>query len=315
MTEIDKEELSRLVGVRVHAVSLEQFPWSGLHSRVFACESSAGEIVLRVCEGKQGFYTHYFPERVNGDDWMDQRWAIVAARSVGVPAPEIIASDREKRWVIMKRLPGVPLDARYENWRGCPYDEREFGMLLQRLHSLTPSGWGPINDWGQALFDTWAEFLTQAARSAIQTARERRVIPIKLAERLEIDWVPALAEINVEKPSLLHMESLGFSNIMYDPNSRRITGLLDYEDCLGGDPLFELVWMRYYFEHDGADQRYFSFKRFESGYGRIIWGERTLILYWPFPYLDKLRWIQPGGDRAKSYVARLETILENGWAK
>ncbi len=311
MTEIDKDELSRLVGARVHTVSAEQFPSGGLHSRVFACESSAGEMVLRVCAGKQGFYTQYFTGRVDWDDWMDQRWAIGAARSVGVPAPEIIASDREKRWVVMKRLPGVPLDSRYEKWRGCPYDEREFGVVLQRLHSLTPSGWGPINDWGQALCGTWAEFLTQAARSAIQTARDRQAIPITLAERLDIDWVPALAEINVEKPSLLHMESLGFGNIMYDQNSRHITGLLDYEDCLGGDPLFELAWMRYYFEHDGADQRYFSFTRFESGYGRSAWEERTLDLYRVYPYLDKLRWIQPDGERAKSYVARLESILEN----
>jgi aminoglycoside phosphotransferase (APT) family kinase protein len=309
MTEIDRAELTRLVGTEVYAVQPEPVPTGGLHSRVFACRSVAGELILRICEGRQGFYTHYFPERVKWDEWMDQHWAVEAAQAAGVPAPEIVSSDRNRRWVVMKRLPGIPIDGRYETWQGCPYDEREFGLLLYRLHSVIPSGFGPINDSGRALFGTWAEFLVEAARSAIQTCRERAAVSPTLCRQLENIWMPALAETSVEKTSLLHMESLGFSNIMYDPESRRITGLLDYEDCLGGDQLFELVWMRYYFEHEGKDQHYFDFKRFELGYGGIIWDKRRMTLYGPFPYLDKLRWIPHDGDRAKSYTAKLESLL------
>jgi aminoglycoside phosphotransferase (APT) family kinase protein len=310
MTEIDRTALSRLAGIRVTAVEPEPVLTGGLHSRVFACRSEAGEMVLRVCAGRQGFYTHYFPERVNWDAWMDQRWAIDAARAAGVPAPEIVAADRHRRWVVMKRLPGIPIDSRYETWSGCPYDEREFGRLLSLLHSVIPSGFGPIDDSGRALFDTWAAFLEEAARSALRTSRERGSLPATLGQRLEDCWLPRLSEADIGAPSLLHLESLGFSNLMYDPASRRITGLLDYEDCLGGDPLFELVWMRYYFEHDGPDQSYFDFQRFEEGYGRRGWEERRMALYRPFPYLDKLRWIAPDGDRAKAYAAKLAALLE-----
>ena len=309
MTEINRAELSRLLEAEVYMVQPEPILTGGKHSRVFACRSAAGELVLRICEGRQGFYTHYFPEKVKWDEWMDQHWAIEAAQATRVPAPEIVISDSNRRWVIMKRLPGVPIDARYEAWQGCPYDEGEFGLLLHRLHSVIPSGWGPINDSGRALFGTWEEFLTEAAKSAIHTCQERTALSSVLCKRLEDHWVSALAEIHIKKPSLLHMESLGFSNIMYDPEFRRITGLLDYEDCLGGDPLFEFVWMRYYFEHDGQNQHHFDFKRFEAGYGSIIWDKRRMTLYWPFPYLDKLRWIPPDGDRARSYAAKLESLL------
>ncbi len=105
------------------------------------------------------------------------------------------------------------------------------------------------------------------------------------------------------------MESLGFANLMYDPETRAITGLLDYEDCLGGDPLFEIVWMAYYFEHDGPDQTYFDFARFRSGYRELDDAAGRARLYAPLPYLDKLRWIPANGERARSYCERLAQML------
>ncbi len=84
-----------------------------------------------------------------------------------------VFSDRTLRWTVTRRLRGVPIDARYETWQGCPYDEREFGDVLHGLHGIEPSGWGPIDDHGDALFDSWPSFLVGAARSALRTARER----------------------------------------------------------------------------------------------------------------------------------------------
>jgi hypothetical protein len=68
--------------------------------------------------------------------------------------------------------------------------------------------------------------------------------------------------------------------------------------------MVELLWMRYYFEDNGPDQRYFDFKRFEASYGKIVWDKRKMALYRPFPYLDKLRWIPPDCDRVRSYAAK-----------
>src|SRR5450759_2617885 len=129
MTEINRAELSRLLEAEVYMVQPEPILTGGKHSRVFACRSAAGELVLRICEGRQGFYTHYFPEKVKWDEWMDQHWAIEAAQATGVPAPEIVISDSNRRWVIMKRLQGVPIDARYEAWQGCPYDAVSYTHL------------------------------------------------------------------------------------------------------------------------------------------------------------------------------------------
>ncbi len=256
MTSIDPADLSILLGEEVSAVAYEPHCGGG-HSRIFSCKTRTDNLILRICAGQQGYYTHYFPHLIEWHRWMDQRWATSAARAVGVPAPEILCTDREQRWVIMKRLPGIPIDSEYERWNGCPYDEQEFGILLGRMHRVTPAGWGPIDDTGHALFTSWSDFLLAAARSAIATCADRAAISLALCNRLQQNWLPALAQMHLDTPSLLHMESLGFANIMYTPETRKITGLLDYEDCLGGDPRFEFVWMRFYFEHDGVDQPYF----------------------------------------------------------
>jgi len=306
---VTPERLTDLLGFLVHDVRQEPVASGGQHSHIFACASEIGDLVLRICKGRQGFYTDYFPDLVDPERWMDQWWATSRAREAGVPAPEIIWSDRRLRWVAMRRLPGVPIDGEYETWHGCPYDEREFGGILRRLHGVTPAGYGPIDDDGRALFPSWPAFLVAAARSAMATAVARKALPAAVAVALEDRWLPCLEALDLARPSLLHMESLGFANILYDPATRAITGLLDYEDCTGGDPLFEFAWMRYYFEHDGADQRYFDFARFEEGYGPIDRHDARTELYAPFPLLDKLRWIEPKGDRAREYRRRLEETV------
>ena len=301
--------LSQTSGILIYSIQPEVVATGGAHSRIYACKSEIGDLILRISKGQQGFYTHYFPDRTDPDAWMNQKWAIEKARSVGVPAPEIICSDRKHRWTLMKRLPGIAIDGEYESWKQCPYDEQQFGILLSRLHSIQPSGFGPIDDYGKAIFPTWQDFLIYAAESALNTCIERGALSLDLAETLEKHWFPHLNTIAVEKPHLLHMESLGFANILYDPETRTITGLLDYEDCIGGDPLFEICWMKYYIEHDSQNQQYFDFARFYEGYGSIALDIESLELYTPFPILDKLRWIEQESSRAKGYIRWLEDFV------
>lgn len=309
MENISKDQLTKLLGFDVYEIESKSIASGGLHSQIYACKSEIGDLILRICKGKQGFYTHYFPDKVDWQKWMDQNWAISRAKEVGVPAPEIIFSDRVLRWTVMKRLPGIAIDSRYEAWQRCPYDEKEFGIILKRLHSIRPSGYGPIDDEGKALFDAWQEFLVGAASSAIETCLSRNAIPAMLYNGLRDHWIPKLEKAKLQQPTLLHMESLGFANILYDPESHMITGLLDYEDCIGGDPLFEILWMKYYFEHDDKNQTRYDFDRFAIGYGKIEFDFSKILLYHPFPYLDKLRWIKPNGARALLYIEKLEETL------
>jgi aminoglycoside phosphotransferase (APT) family kinase protein len=215
--------------------------------------------------------------------------------------------------VILTKLAGLPIGD-YETWHGCPYDGAQFGAILAKLHAVTVSGYGPVDDFGRTYFPTWSAFLEAVARRALATCKTRASISPELATCLRERWYPRLAEVQLERPALLHLESLGFANLLYDPTLHSITGLLDYEDCIGGDPLFELTWMSYYYGDRGQPGSAFNYQRFAEGYGPWPgddWRER---LYRALMYLEKLAWIDPHGARATNHRQVLAVITRQLWS-
>lgn len=292
-----KEHLEDILGLQVLATNPLVVDNGGAHSRIFRVRTSRADYVLRMPKGRQGWHTAYLPETVDVGNWFDQRWATSVAHGLSIPAPEIVHSDRERGFVLMKQLPGEYI-ADYEQWAGCPYDEAEFGVILSRLHSVSVGGYGPVDDAGATYFEGWPDFLAAAAAQLMDACSRRGSIGDDLHALLRRRWYPRLRELALGRAALLHMESLGFANILYDAASRAITGFIDYEDCIGGDPLYEFTWMAYYLgDRDGAGP-YFDYAQFEKGYGPLPRDDRAVRLYRAFPYLEKLSWINAGTARA-----------------
>jgi len=303
-----KEYLETLLDTRIRLFEPLVVKNGGCHSRVFIVETDTDSFIMKIPRGRQGYYTAYLPSSVDLDNWFDQHWAITTAQRLLIPAPSIVFSSKQSpRFVIMTKLPGVPVTD-YGSWNGCPYDEAEFGTILSKLHSLTVNGYGPIDDFGNTYFHAWPDFLMAVAEKAIGTCLERNSISNELYGMLKNRWLPMLPELRSKKASLLHLESLGFANILYDSDSRRITGFLDYEDCIGGDPLFELMWMCYYYGDRDSNQTYFNYKQSEKGYCEWPEDEFAATLYRPFMYLDKLTWIDPKGERAQDHNQALKRV-------
>lgn len=281
----------------------------GAHSRTFELGTDRGEYVLRIPRGRQGYYTAYLPPTVPRSRWFDQRWAIEQVRALNIPDPQIVLSHRRRpRFVVMTRLRGEPIRD-YENWLGCPYDEAEFGATLIKLHGVSVSGYGPIDDAGRTYFPTWSAFLLAIADRALATCVARASISAELTASLRERWLPRLTRIQLARPSLLHLESLGFANLLYDPASRSMTGLLDYEDCIGGDPLFELTWMTYYYGDRSRSASAFDYQRFAEGYGPWPGDDGRERLYLALTYLEKLMWIDPRSVRAVDHRNALESMM------
>lgn len=309
------EVLAKALGERVLSVAPLAGAEAGSHSHVFAIRTTGNEYVLRIPKGRQGFCTRFVESHIDRSRWFDQRWATELARGLAIPAPRIIYSSRQDpgsstRFVVMERLPGIAINSAYEQWHGCPYDEAAFGEILRKLHSTPVAGAGPVDDFGHTHLPTWDVFLEAMADGAMRMCLSRGSIDSRLDEGLRRTWYPLLRKLVEVEPRLLHLESLGFSNVLYDPATRRITGFLDYEDCIGGDPLFEFAWMYYYFGGRNSGQKYFSYSRFLEGYGDHPGPECRLALYSPFMWLDKLSWIRVDSGRAEKYRQRLSRVCE-----
>jgi aminoglycoside phosphotransferase (APT) family kinase protein len=307
--------LEAAIGERVLSTDALAGPDRGSHSHVFIVRTLESEYVMRIPKGSQGFCTRFVESHIDRSRWFDQRWATELARELGIPAPRIIYSSRQDpqspvKFVVMERLPGVAINSAYEQWHGCPYNEAHFGAILRKLHATPVAGAGPIDDSGRTYFPSWNTFLQAMADQAMQMCLTRGSIDDRLYEGLRNTWYPLLDELADVAPRLLHLESLGFSNILYDPATRKITGLLDYEDCIGGDPLFEFAWMYYYFGNRASGQKYFSYGRLLEGYGDHSEPESRLAVYSPFMWLDKLSWIRPDSARADGYRQRLTAVCQ-----
>jgi len=312
------DTLEEALGERIISLTVLPGAEAGAHSQVFALRTTGDEYVLRVPKGRQGFCTRFVESHIDMANWFDQRWAMDLAHGLGIPAPRIICSSRpgasrSTAFVVMERLPGVAIDSTYERWQACPYDEAEFGEILRKLHATTISGAGPIDDFGKTYFPTWDSFFQAMAGRAMDMCLARGSIDRLLHEGLRRVWFAQFGALAGVEPRLLHLESLGFSNILYDPATKHITGFLDYEDCIGGDPLFEFAWMDYYLGGRDGDRKYFSYPRFMEGYADRPGPESRIEIYSPFMLLDKLSWIRPDSERAEGYRQRLRALCA-GWS-
>ena len=189
------------------------------------------------------------------------------ARSVGVPAPEVIASSP----LITRELPGRPLSADSPDLVAVL---RTVGESLRRVHTIVD----PSASWGDRL------------RGVLDRLD---VLPDRLATRVwEVapEFIESVAGVT---PALLHGD-LHLRHV-YAVNAE-LTGILDWGDTTYGDHLFDLARL----SMAGPE----ATAAFLSGYGDIEAPPRTLSTYRALWSLMALQaelaaggdWLQPHLD-------------------
>lgn len=162
--------------------------------------------------------------------------------------PRVLLSDVTREHLdtdvlVVSHLDGVPwdtLDALAPEQRDAIV--RELGGVMAHLHRVTGPTFGyPASLALQA--GTWPEAFTAMTEGLLADGATWSVpLPV---DRVRAAWArhhDALAEITT--PRLVHTD-LWPGNVFVDPESLRITGIIDTERSFWGDPLFELA---------GADQ-------------------------------------------------------------
>jgi fructosamine-3-kinase len=168
-----------------------------------------------------------------------------------VPVPAIVAhdfshQDLDRDCLLMERMPGMPISGRgHLSPRAFDAILREVGHGLQQVHSLTGDRYGyvgehrpmePRPDWPSAFAIMWHTLLDDIQRcdgySADEANRMRRLLDRYM--RVFDRPVPA---------SLLHMD-VWAENILANEQGR-LTGLIDWDRALWGDPEIEFAVLDY----------------------------------------------------------------------
>lgn len=172
-------------------------------------------------------------------------YRLVAARAPEVPVPRVLHVGRDPalldgEWMVMTRRPGRSLVD-----PGAVDDapvRRDLGSALAALHAVTGDGFG--YDGGRVSGSSWRGTFTAMVDELLADARAWGVA-LPAAPRRIRQLVERRGDVLdlVTVPRLLHFD-LWDGNVLAAPGAGgrpRLTGLVDGERWLWGDPLVDLV--------------------------------------------------------------------------
>jgi aminoglycoside phosphotransferase (APT) family kinase protein len=205
--------------------------------------------------------------RLNADatkiqHFLKEHWALDQARGAGVPVPTVLEVGNLPEgvaYMLAKAVEGVP---------GTHHPDRlavlhQLGEFAHMVHSVRTRGCGEVFDWSKNFLSkhaTWALYLDQGlmAERRLSMLTQQRVLSRAQAQHVRL----ALDELRSwRRPTVLHHGDLRLKNTLVDEKSGRITGLIDWEDCISAPGCH---WDLSIALHDlGVDER----QAFLTGYG------------------------------------------------
>ncbi|MFG1739073.1 phosphotransferase family protein [Micromonospora chalcea] len=170
---------------------------------------------------------------------------LVAARAPAVPAPALLHHGRDPDlgdWLLMARLPGRTLWDLTQAGADVGPLRAEFGLALTALHAVTGERYG--YDGGRAGGATWRDAYTAMIDDMLADAADWAVpLPVPASRVRELVARHAGVLDAVRRPALLHFDGWAGNVLAVDgPDGEpRLSGLVDGERYLWGDPLMDLV--------------------------------------------------------------------------
>ena len=169
---------------------------------------------------------------------------LVKART-GVPVPDILAYDTSRSllpsdYFLMELLQGSPL---HKIRKSIPQEqqaeiERSLGRMACEMSQITNDAFGY---WVQPQPSgvTWRETFLKMVDGVLQDGKDMDVVlPLPYNEMYALMELHFDALDEVTTPRLVHWD-IWDGNVFVDPQTCQITGLIDFERVLWGDPLME----------------------------------------------------------------------------
>lgn len=189
--------------------------------------------------------------------------------------------------ILFSEVPGVPFDSLINSPDHLPHDitkdiAYQSGIYLRQIHTITSTNFGNIAPEDPKT-DKWSDYFTQEVNRHLRVALLRRLI-----NKSQADWfIDRLSSPLVQKlnsSAVLCHGDYTPQNIMIDPNTNKITGIIDFELAKHLVPGWDLAktsaWYLSQFNHPDL------MKSFLDGY--VSTGQSTLT-----DTIDELNFYKP----------------------
>ena len=174
--------------------------------------------------------------------------ALAILGKTDISVPDVIVLDESMDilpcpYIIVSKMHGRVLESRWSRMK--PDDRRhlshEAGVLLGTIHEVRFPLFGDINGRTFGSSSSWDHYILGEARSALAECEELCVMDRREAEQI-LDLYEMNRELFAEvRCSALVHNDFHIGNLMFA--GKRITGTLDFEFAVAGDPEFDLKQM------------------------------------------------------------------------
>lgn len=254
-----------------------------------------------------------------GDLVEQELWALNQARALGVPVPTVVFSDTTQSeypapYMIMRRLPGEPAFRATLTPQEQSRVLTRLGRHLRTIHSIPIAGFGYLESRDGVYVGRSASWWSYVWEEGIsrQAKLPPTLLPPSLAASIKRSFEHIGAESALDRGVLLHGD-YQFKNILVEDN--QVTGILDFENLLVGDPVFDFCALHYW-SNDPAT----ALQSLLHGYGAFL-PERTFlrrlylyeillaieILWWEHHFQNQ-RGIRRALTRLKNIVATFDQL-------
>ena len=202
------------------------------------------QLVLRIAPDQNEVFVFYERDMMRQEPDIHQ---LVLSQTT-VPAPRILVYDDlhtliDRDFIIMERLPGLPLTEAHSVSQNLVF--RQVGEYLAQVHSLTADRYGYLgahlpmesqSTWLEAFEIMWNKMIDDIVMVGYYNEEESDMMRALLDQYIAMFDRPVPA-------SLLHMD-IWHQNILVDRKGN-VTGLLDWDRALWGDPEIEFAVLDY----------------------------------------------------------------------
>lgn len=164
----------------------------------------------------------------------------------GVPAPRVLVADFSRDIaavdaIVMDLIPGTPWDTVVDEMtpEANAHAHEQVGAILAAMHAVTAPRFGyPARNF-ELGGHTWPAFFSALVDTVVADADAWGVDiePDRLLEAVS-RGADALAEVTT--PHLIHND-LWYGNVLLDPATGHVNGVVDFERALFADPLWDFV--------------------------------------------------------------------------
>jgi len=244
---------------------------TGKFNSSFYISTDKDEYVLRIAPSDDEYFIFYERNMMAQEPELHK----ILRNRTSVPVAEIYVYDTDREiipndYLIMERMPGTPAsDASFLSRSLWNDVLTQLGDFLRQVHAITAEQYGylgahkpmkPQDTWEQAFAVMWSKMI-------------RQLIDIEAYSESEGEYMLDLFENRCccfqreVSASLLHMD-VWAQNILIDSHGN-VTGLLDWDRALWGDPEIEFAVLDYCGISQPAFWRGYGRKRDESPEAKI----------------------------------------------